>query len=1330
MPLQLTPEAKALLSKTIRGLREQLLNDLHVRVESEYRLSIPQVAKAGLSEAARKRRERLEEWIEERVRALPKKEQDAGRERVQREAEKEAAYTLLHRLVLLRQMEALGLSKPEVVKGGWNSKGYREFRDFAPALLNDETQGYATLLQLVFDELAQDLPGLFGDVGVTRLLPVPPSTLRAVVEALNQPGLDSAWGDDTTLGWVYQYWNDPEREGLDAKITDGGKIEPHEIASKTQMFTERYMVEWLLHNSLGVTWLAMCEKHGWAPDAKQVLDVLDQRRAEWRAKRDKGEVPLDALMPIHSDIEERWKYYVPQPMPKEVVEKAPKSIREVKLLDPACGSGHFLVIAFDLLAALYEEEARHRGQTLTKREIAESILEHNLHGVDIDPRPIQIAAAALYLKARTLAVEARLKQVNLVASNLQLSSLPDNDPALLRLYKEVKQETGIPEELTRKIVSALKGADHLGTLLKVDAAVEDAIRAHERGVAAAAQAKFGFAGGGVVPTQVSLGLGAAKESILDKLEEFLSRHASEEDLGLRLDGEQLARGVRFIRLVKESSYDIVVANPPYQATSKMNEAKYLASKYPRGKADLYAAFLERALELVKLGGTSAMVTMRGWLFLAQLTTLREHLLGLYDIRVIGDVDRGAFDSVPNEILAAAMTVFRKLLPTRHKSVALQPTPLKDKSYDRERTGRKRAAVLAQVGRFEFETADLDAVGGRPVIYWWSAEFLERYKETPKLGDLAPVRMGLCTNDDGRFIRYVWEPKRRDVLATRARDARSPDRDRWVPTVKGGKGRAWIEPLTEVIQWHANALTLRTWIDWYKIESPGMYITNEDFYFVPGVSYTGIGNRFQARAHRYSSVFGRMGSSVFPDNIAETLCLMNSSQVASVLEALNPTIHFVVGDVNRLPCIQVSGADEIFNRIDAAMSEHESRREASIEFKFPGPSPWRYAQDWAQRAVDRSADAPLPPYEPELDLAPPENFVSYAVGVALGRYGANGEGVLDNAPASALPGGILFLADDGAERDSLKHAACALLHKMWTEHGASVGEGDDLRTWLRTDFFKLHKEMYENRPIYFPLTSAKKSFVAWVSIHRWQETPSGALSTLLADHLLPEKKALDGELNDLRLARTSTDKKQRADAEKRYAIVQKLAEELDDFIAKVTECAQKGPPPSDAKTKSREQDTTYVMDLDDGVMVNSAALWPLLDPQWKDPKKWWKELANVEGRKDYDWSHLAARYFPSRVDKKCQEEPSLAVAHKCFWKYHPAKAYAWELRLRDEINDDFRIDEPDAQQRRQDFIAQNPKVVEQLEHDEQLRRERKKRKEATQELDFEPEPDDDGPAEAA
>jgi hypothetical protein len=318
---------------------------------------------------------------------------------------------------------------------------------------------------------------------------------------------------------------------------------------------------------------------------------------------------------------------------------------------------------------------------------------------------------------------------------------------------------------------------------------------------------------------------------------------------------------------------------------------------------------------------------------------------------------------------------------------------------------------------------------------------------------------------------------------------------------------------------------------------------------------------------------------------------------------------------------------------------------------------------------------------------------------VGRFGASDEGILKSVPVATLPGGILYVSVEAA--DSLEHASCAVLARAWSEHRNAVGGANDLGTYLRKSFFDYHRKLYENRPIYFPLSSAKKSFVAFISIHRWADD---TLNVLLADHLVPAKRRLEGELDDLRTARASATNKGKA--EKRFTEVQKLVEELNDFIAKVTEIAEKGPPPPDEKTEKRHADARYVMELDDGVMVNSAALWPLLEPQWKDPKKWWKELANAQGKKDYDWSHLAARYFPDRVRKKCHEDPSLAVAHTCFWALHPAKAYAWELRLQDEIRPDFTIDEPGSDAARTAFLGENATQAGELRATETKRRERK------------------------
>ncbi len=433
-------------------------------------------------------------------------------------------------------------------------------------------------------------------------------------------------------------------------------------------------------------------------------------------------------MPLHDEAEHRWAYYVPQPIPADAIAQAPDSVRDLKILDPAVGSGHFLVVAFDLLFALYREEARHRGEAgqdrWSDRTICERILTHNLHGIDLDPRAVQIAAAALWLKARRTSPEARPARLNLVASNLRLAGLPETDPALVELRREVERETGIPAGLTDTLIQALAGADHLGSLLKIDAAVEEAIARHEAEASRQPPAQLHLALDGDAPNE-SQGspVGAAprrdtpadrapdrdkaKADLLERLETFLAHHTRGEDLGLRLHGEQLAAGVRFVRMLKEGRYDLVVGNPPYQGTSKMADAEYVKRHYPLGKADLYAAFLIRGLQLAREGGTSALLTMRNWMFIKQYEDLRIWLLERFDLRALGDFDRGAFEEVPDEVVSVVVSVFRKLPPRHAQSVALQPTPLDDRSRDSERTRRKRAAALCQVGRFDFQPLALE-----------------------------------------------------------------------------------------------------------------------------------------------------------------------------------------------------------------------------------------------------------------------------------------------------------------------------------------------------------------------------------------------------------------------------------------------------------------------------------------------------------------------------------------------------------------------------------------------------------------------------------------------
>lgn len=1296
--MPLTPEAKSALSTTIRELRKLLLRDLTDHVSATYRLSVP-AEKAGLGEAEGVRRRRLEGWLEERVRGTGARgagAMAAARDRFLGEAVREAAATLVNRLVYLRLLEHMSgpdgrpLRRLRLVTGGWSSPAMAEFRAISGPLAESEAEGFDVLLAIVFDDLSVDLPGLFGPVGVTPLIPIPAGTLRHVVEALDNPALASAWDDDTTFGWVYQYWNDPAREALDKKIADGGKIEPHEIASKTQMFTERYMVEWLLQNSLGPTWLAMCRKHGWTADAERILPELEERRAEWRARREAGEVALDALMPIAPGLEDRWKYYVPQDIPAEAVDAAPDTLSDLKLLDPACGSGHFLVIACDLLFALYKEEARHSETHWTDREIVESIVANNLHGIDIDPRAVQIAAAALLLKARTLAPDCRLPALNLVAPAFDLSGLPDDDPALVTLLTEVERETGLPAALTRGIVRALAGASHLGTLLKVEHAVADALLQHQIATGDR-EPTFDALTNGRVPWLAAAG-DDAERLIAERLETFLANHTGGPDLGLRLDGEQLAAGVRFMRLVRPGTYHVVVGNPPYQTPNKMSSSDYIEAAYGAFGGDLFTCFFARGLDLAVPKGLAAFVAYQSWMYNSAFEGVRREILSAHGVRLVADLHKGAFSSV--KLVPIALNIF-SAGGSSDAAIFIRPLPRETVRRDDGQVLRNTAALTFPAESYRPNVSSFRIVDNSPLVYTWDEAFFRKYEGCELVKRRYSAKKGTSTGLNDRFVRLFWEVKGIDF----PRFGEAPIKrgcSHWEPFVLGAKGRKWIEPLREVVNWQFDGVEITL--------KEGAAVRNLSYNFAMGAAFSMIGDDFSARIHRYRSVIGDKGSSVYGDKLNDFVLSANTAASLSIIRTLNPGIGFQLGDVLRLPLFPIEGADEIYATLDAAFTEHEAARETSVEFRRPGPSAWTAAQEWAQRAVDRPAGEPLPPYEPVHEDPPPVAWVSYAFGQAMGRFGREGQGILNEAPADSLPHGILFLSAAAGARDGLELDACAALRGAWDSHGGAIKPRAELRDWLRTDFFKIHGKTYENRPIWLPLSSAKRTFVAWVALHRFGPR---TLDELRALWLLPERTRLDGRLADLRRASAEAGSNaERAGAEKEWATVAAQLDELTAFLDLVTTLAEEGPPPTGPACPPREVSAPLDLDLDDGVMINAAALWPLLAPQWKDPAKWWEELAKAQGRKDYDWSKLAARYWPYRVDGKCQDDPSLAVAHGCFWRYHPARAYAWELRLQDEIRPDFTLDEAGSDDARSAFLAAFPREAEAIRDKERKRREKK------------------------
>ena len=563
---------------------------------------------------------------------------------------------------------------------------------------------------------------------------------------------------------------------------------------------------------------------------------------------------------------------------------APESIRSVKLLDPACGSGHFLVAAFDMLVTMYRREAKYRGQTWSDAEIAESILANNLYGVDIDPQAVRVAATVLYVKAKALSKNARVCRLNLVAPTFLCGNFPD-DSSFVQLCVDLAREAELSKAQTKQLVTTLAEAVHLGSLLKVEVAIDEA------------------------------GASSTSTTVLERLIRFLADHSMFEDLGLRLEGKSVASGERFVRMLEPDRYDVVVGNPPYFGTQSLADAKYIDRYYPQSKENLCTALFDRSMQLVRPGGLIAFVTVRNWLYVSQLGAFRERVFRTFPPKRVIDLELGGFESLPG--VEGVMLVAEK--------------GATGECFVARATGTDPRAKLSSIERLEetyrTEPALLAQLPGSPFVYRWSKSFVESYLAHPLLGTVAPVRVGMKTSDNLRFLRRPWELSPATVrLATLA-----PNDAPYTAYIKGAGGKAWIEPLSDLVQWRGQGLEIRIAL----FAAYGQGPQGEKHFFKRGVAFSTIGRNFIARAHRYPSLFDVAGSSVFPENVAASVCLLNSRFARNVIESLNPTINFQVGDVGRVPFRPDPEAQSIFAILEQAFSEHERTEETSVRFEQPG-----------------------------------------------------------------------------------------------------------------------------------------------------------------------------------------------------------------------------------------------------------------------------------------------------------------------------------------------------------------------------------------------------------
>lgn len=494
---------------------------------------------------------------------------------------RETAYTWANRLLVLRCMEARdlidGVVATKEVYGG-RSLAHHRLAQRHPEVCTGEDGGLFAMLQDAFSFHAKHLPLLFDPKAAGVALRPSVAALKRCIallsgtEAVNNSGTatDEVFAAPDALGWAYQYWNTEEKDRVFEKVrTKKAKIAGADIIPATQLYTEPYMVKFLVQNSLGATWMGMY------PD---------------------------------SDLSGGWEYYVKD------ADRAPvrrKNVENITFLDPACGSGHFLIEAFDLFYQMYEAE----GKYTDPETICKKILARNLYGIDIDERAVQIARAALWMKAAERVFDFSGTPKNIIATNIRLPKGKDHLQAFLAKHPE---DAPLAPAL-ESIFEGLAHADELGSLLQIEEPVERALRSLRTRL------------GG--QTTLSTGEFAApttdeewetwKDGVVERLADHFTAEAEVADLVNAFFSQNAGKGVRLFELLSKR-YDVVAANPPYMGSGTMSLVvkKYLDTNYDKGKRDLFAAFILRNLKLSKLSGKVAMVTQQSWLFLQSYENLR------------------------------------------------------------------------------------------------------------------------------------------------------------------------------------------------------------------------------------------------------------------------------------------------------------------------------------------------------------------------------------------------------------------------------------------------------------------------------------------------------------------------------------------------------------------------------------------------------------------------------------------------------------------------------------------------------------------------------------
>lgn len=1046
----------------------------------------------------------------------------------------EVAYTWFNRIIAIRYMEVHDYL-PEKVNVLSSSVGrvdpdilfeyetmdlpvkQEEIRELLDA--GDTEGAYRKLFIAQCNTLNNILPFLFEQIQDYTELLLPDFLLDAesVIKVLVQNDeLTNSFDEIEVIGWLYQYYIAEEKDRVFAQKS---KYKKEEIPFATQLFTPKWIVQYMVQNSLGRYWT---EAH---------------REDE--------------------DLISNWEYFIKheeEDFHEKIAPYVNKELRveDIKLLDPAMGSGHILVYAFEVFHQIYEKCG------YPERDIPRLIIENNLYGLDIDDRAYQLAAFAVVMKASSYS-RRFLRSVEREGIRLNLASIQETNYISDNVIAYIAQEEeGQLYNQVKSFINQYHNAKAYGSLINIT----------ERDMT----------------------------FIEERLEYIQNNPVEDLFYGEQHDiaKEVLPALVRQTKIMW-NEYDIVVMNPPYMGLGNMSKelGDFLKKYYPDSKADLFAAFMEKGFTYLVPNGFNTQVTMQSWMFLSSFEVFRKSILNYKTIDTLLHMNNNVMEIA----FSTAATIIRNNKIDKFKGIYTE-IKYSDLNYE-----HKPKEFPNYANRFGIvDSNKFNDITGSPIAYWLSDSTIDIFKNQSNIEKFADTKKGILTGNDPLFVRFWFEVPFNKI----ATNKKEKDIKKWFLQTSGGKFRRWYGNLETVVNMENGGESI-------KETSKNYRLRDSKYYFLEGITWSEVSNKgFSARYVPEGTIFGNGGPMAFPhENVFFLLGILNSKVSDYFLKLLASTVNFGPDQIKRIPLISenIDEIEEISKKCVGLVKKWWDYKETSIGFSIHPLLNFktRYISEANDKylesnLIDRMELSSLESklnsiiikmyslediINPEIDelfisiekITTTDNvksFLSYFIGSLTGRFPLNNSNDIKMNLINFT--GKIYYDDDIIillrNFISLHFSADAVDENMqWLAETLEMKNGEDaearLRRYFLDEFFTEHCKMYQKRPIYWFVDSGKqKGLRTLIYMHRYQPD---TMATIRFEHLQEIQAKYQNEITDLenRLVNPnlSASEKKKLTAEK--TSFERKMDELQEFDKRLAEVANE----------------EIEIDLDDGVKVN-------------------------------------------------------------------------------------------------------------------------------------------------